>query len=298
MLIKSINEAKIIAKVLGKTDQWQQIILEKTVNLSKIQEIRISKLIQKFNNGFPMDYILGQLQFLDNTFRLLEGVLVPRPETEIWVFNLIKKIEKNPLFYSQKTLIDVGCGSGVIGLSFAKYFKHVIFVDLYKKPLRNVQLNVEKLGLSNKTTVIKSNLLNEFVGRRVLESEDFPIFLNFASSEVVEVKSSYFEILKNLKIQRKNTTNPITQSCLNPVPALNDLSHLDYVLIANLPYVPTIDVKNKKQNRISYEPHNAIFSGVTGLDHTIRLLKQLNLIKKPIEMYLELDARSQNLLIK
>ena len=74
------------------------------------------ELIKKRISGVPLQYILGKWDFYGFTYKVGEGVLIPRPETELLVENgieLIKNIEK-PVIY------DLCAGTGCIGLTLAR----------------------------------------------------------------------------------------------------------------------------------------------------------------------------------
>jgi release factor glutamine methyltransferase len=72
------------------------------------------------------------------------------------------------------------------------------------------------------------------------------------------------------------------------------IENLPYTLIANLPYVPTADLKNVDANNLHFEPKKAIFSGKDGLYLFKKLIKQLKVAPtyKPSEIILELDPRN------
>lgn len=71
-------------------------------------------------NDYPLQYIIGTVNFLGNEFLVRENVLIPRFETEELVEVATKYIN-----YEHKTLIDLGCGAGVIGISIKKKFPHL-----------------------------------------------------------------------------------------------------------------------------------------------------------------------------
>ena len=76
----------------------------------------------------PLQYILGKWDFLDYTITIRPPLLCPRPETEELVMRIVKDSSISPI-----RVLDVGCGTGVIGLSLADKLKnafvHAIDVD-------------------------------------------------------------------------------------------------------------------------------------------------------------------------
>ncbi len=71
----------------------------------------------------PLQYILGEAEFMSLPFQVKPGVLIPRPETEILVETVLEKCKEK--FHSEKiiNILDIGTGSGCIAISLAKYLK-------------------------------------------------------------------------------------------------------------------------------------------------------------------------------
>ena len=82
----------------------------------KYQGESLDIMLNKINNGYPVQYAIGNVNFYGNLINVNENVLIPRYETEFLV-DLILKILPND--YSKK-IIDIGTGSGCIAISIAK----------------------------------------------------------------------------------------------------------------------------------------------------------------------------------
>lgn len=80
--------------------------------LTHAQQNVLTHQIKARKTHKPLAYIRGQAEFYGREFTLNEHVLVPRPETEAMI-ELLKKLPLNPNF----TLVDIGCGSGIIGIT-------------------------------------------------------------------------------------------------------------------------------------------------------------------------------------
>lgn len=108
------------------------------------------KLTEKRSTGYPIQYILGGNEFMGLDFYLEEGVLVPRPDTEILVEYIIgyikEKYENMPI-----KVLDLGIGSGAISLSIGNYCKNteVIGVDISDIAMKVANINKSRLGLDN-----------------------------------------------------------------------------------------------------------------------------------------------------
>lgn len=94
--------------------QWLEMISSPSIKIGKETADRIEKISERLINMEPIQYILGYTYFLDRKFKVTPDVLIPRPETEEMV-NII--INKNKIQYP--IILDIGTGSGCIGISLA-----------------------------------------------------------------------------------------------------------------------------------------------------------------------------------
>ncbi|MDF2671812.1 MAG: prmC [Clostridiales bacterium] len=116
------------------------------------------KMIERRKNGEPVQYIVGKQEFMSLVFIVKPGVLIPRGDTEILVEETLKNMNemKNP------TIVDVGCGSGAISVSIAKYRSDALVygIDKMDTPLEVTGINAEKNGVLDRVQGIKSDLLS------------------------------------------------------------------------------------------------------------------------------------------
>lgn len=119
------------------------------------------ELINKRKSGYPIQYILGKQEFMGLEFKVEEGVLIPRPDTEILVEYIIELV-KNGYFKDKKAIniLDIGSGSGAITLSLAYYLEdvHIYSVDISPIALKVSKENAARLGLESKVTFLKGDL--------------------------------------------------------------------------------------------------------------------------------------------
>lgn len=138
----------LLARILSVDKSYIHTYGDK--QLSKEQEDEFLRTIKKRATGYPMAYILNQKQFMGLDLYVEEGVLIPRPDTEILVEYVIAYIEKN---YNKNNInvLDVGIGSGAISLSVAHYCPsaRVYGMDIGYTPIKVSNINKEKLSLTN-----------------------------------------------------------------------------------------------------------------------------------------------------
>ena len=111
------DHAKILlAELLNKNPLELLNCLDEEVDTDKVEIYK--KEITALEEGKPLQYVLGNVNFYGNKFYINENVLIPRFETEELVENTIKYI--NELFTEPVDIIDLGTGSGVIGITLEK----------------------------------------------------------------------------------------------------------------------------------------------------------------------------------
>lgn len=115
--------------------------------------------LEHLSTGEPIQYILGFSDFYGLRLAVNSSVLIPRPETEELVDNLLKEYSG---FLSQNSqILDIGTGSGAIALALAKNLPnaHVTAVDFSEKAIDVAKMNAEQLAVS--VNFIKWNILEE-----------------------------------------------------------------------------------------------------------------------------------------
>jgi release factor glutamine methyltransferase len=110
--------------------------------------------------GIPLQHLLGEVHFLGRDFICDKRGLIPRPETEELAEMILGKLPAGDL-----DMLDVGCGSGVLGLSLAaeKPGSAVTLVDVSEEALELTGENAQKLGVGN-ATLKRSDLFSEVTG--------------------------------------------------------------------------------------------------------------------------------------
>jgi len=120
---------------------------------------KFQKLIQRRAANEPYEYIVGSASFYDIHLEVEEGVLIPRPETEILIDLVAEIIEKENI----TSIAEIGVGSGAISIVLARKFPHLrsIATDICDAPLKVAGKNIETFGLSKQIELRKSNLIDE-----------------------------------------------------------------------------------------------------------------------------------------
>ena len=164
------------------------------------------KLLERRKGGEPLQYIEEEVFFFNIHIEVNQNVLIPRPETEFLVEEITNKIIR------PKKIIDVGTGSGCIGLALGKYFNdaELHLTDISTHALATAKKNSKNNNI--KSMIYKSDLL-------------------------YDVQDSNFDLV-----------------------------------VADLPYIPSEEIKDLPNEILHYEPLLALDGGKDGLDYIMQLI--------------------------
>lgn len=113
--------------------------------LKKYYKGDINVAINKLNEGLPVQYIVGEVDFYGHLFKVNENVLIPRFETEQLVELTIDYIKK--LFDKVVDIVDLGTGSGCIAITLKKELDcNIDAVDISSKALEIARINAKNNG--------------------------------------------------------------------------------------------------------------------------------------------------------
>lgn len=155
--LSNIEENKLEARILlSDTLSIPSYLLcfYKDMILPKDKWKEFKNRIEKRKNYEPLQYLRDFQYFLMWDFNVTKNVFIPRPETELLVeYALALNLPENPL------IVDLCCGSGVIGISLAKFIpgSKIYAVDISSSALKIAEENAKKLKVNN-ISFIKGNL--------------------------------------------------------------------------------------------------------------------------------------------
>ncbi|MCU0680336.1 MAG: peptide chain release factor N(5)-glutamine methyltransferase [Planctomycetes bacterium] len=238
-------EAEILISSLLKKDR-SFIFAHPELSLKQNFIKQLKSFTKKRMANYPLAYLLGQKEFYGLNFKVNKNVLVPRPETELFIDHLLskKQLHNNSLF------IDLGTGSGCISISLAKNINGqdnaFIAGDISSAALKTALKNAKQNKVFNKIKFFKSDLLTKIFS-----------FLD----------EKYFNN------KRKFTAKPRLSETKTKSKSANYKKIENLIITANLPYLTPQQIKNSPS--ISQEPYLALEAGSDGLHYYQKLFKQL-----------------------
>ncbi|MGO2386926.1 MAG: peptide chain release factor N(5)-glutamine methyltransferase [Psychrobacter sp.] len=129
------------------------LMTEEDYQLTDSEVAQFNAGVVKMQQGIPLAYLTGQQEFWSLTFSVNEHTLIPRPDTEVLVEQVLNWINDRSTYFISKRLLDLGTGSGCIAISLAHELRHanwqVVAVDLSSKALKVAQYNAVSNNISN-----------------------------------------------------------------------------------------------------------------------------------------------------
>ena len=165
----------LLSKVIKKDRKFILLNLDKELNQS--DQDNFKDLIIKRSKGKPIAHLTGIKSFWKFDFKVNNKVLIPRPDSEI-IIEQVLKIYKNK---NNLNFLEVGIGSGCITLSLLKEKKFFLGtgVDLSKDCIKICKDNAENLGVNSRLRLIKSDVDNLNFGKYDLIISNPPYIKKF-----------------------------------------------------------------------------------------------------------------------
>ena len=166
---KNIQSARLDAEILLSTvlkAQRLDLVLKENQNVDFEEEQLFNQLLDQRKNNEPIAYIIKNKSFWNEDYYIARGALIPRPETEILIEMISKKINNRK---KNLNILDIGCGSGCLLISLLKEFSNSrgVGLDISKQALEICKKNISKYNLHYRTRLMhgdmnKVKIVNKF----------------------------------------------------------------------------------------------------------------------------------------
>lgn len=154
------------------------LITDESYELTEDEQKQFNAGVTKMQQGMPLAYLTGQQAFWSLNFMVNEHTLIPRPDTEILIEQVLDWINTPSIHASTKRLLDLGTGSGCIAISLAHELKNdnwqVVAVDLSPAALKVAQHN----ALINEVANIKFIQSSWYDALRTHEKVSFDVIVS------------------------------------------------------------------------------------------------------------------------
>ena len=171
---EAINQVKDVDYyILRRTMEYvlniksNEYIIKQDQEISDEQLSIFSNFVDDLRNGKPVQYITHLQEFFGNDFYVDENVLIPQPDTEVVVEEVLKIVSKSNK--KKLKILDLCTGSGVIAISIKQTFKNkvdVVASDISKSAIKVAKRNAKTiLGKENSIEFIESDMFENIRGK-------------------------------------------------------------------------------------------------------------------------------------
>lgn len=142
----------LLAATLGISREMLYMDLKR--ELSEEEVLSFKSIIKRRERHEPVAYIIGRKEFMSIDFEVNPHVLIPRPETELLVEEVMKRLHKGA------RVIDIGTGCGNIAITLAVYLDCLVYaIDSSFEAIRVASKNAKRIGVTNRVHLINGRVL-------------------------------------------------------------------------------------------------------------------------------------------
>ena len=182
------NAELLLADIIGCKRLDLYLLFDRPLSEIELQHYR--EYIKRRGNFEPLQYILGKVEFYGLELKVTQSVLIPRPEAELLVENIINQFSKK----KEVRILDVGCGSGNISIALAVNLvtANLITTDISQEALHLAKENSEKHSVSDRIKFINHNIMKN-------DLYNFPMFDIVVSNPPYVSKESFSSLQREIK---------------------------------------------------------------------------------------------------
>ena len=183
-----INAELLLADILDCKRLDLYLSFDKPLGNQEIEKYR--DYIRRRGNFEPIQYITGKVDFYGIELKVNSSVLIPRPETELLVENILKLLSRD----KESTILDIGCGSGNITIALAVNLSSSKFIctDNSDEALKVAKENAEKYFELERIKFINHNILKE-------DLNNFPQFDIIVSNPPYVSRKDFKSVQKEIR---------------------------------------------------------------------------------------------------
>ena len=182
------NAELLLADILNCKRLDLYLSFERPLSEDEVQKYR--EYIKRRGNFEPLQYVISKVEFYGLELKVNPSVLIPRPETELMVENILNQFPKD----EKLIILDIGSGSGNIAIALAVNLSSskIVSTDVSEEALLVAKENSERHKVSERIKFVKHNILKN-------DLNNFPMFDIVVSNPPYVSKLSYSTLQKEIK---------------------------------------------------------------------------------------------------
>jgi release factor glutamine methyltransferase len=152
---RASREAQLLLMAhLKKDELW--LITNQNTQVPDIE--KLFQWVERRAKNEPLEYITNNVSFYSQEFFIAPGALIPRPETELLIDDVLKNFSNTD---AEVTFVEVGIGSGIISIVLAQHYKNAKFiaVDISPDALKIAKKNIQKFEMQDRIELRLGSLL-------------------------------------------------------------------------------------------------------------------------------------------
>ena len=182
------NAELLLADIINCKRLDLYLLFDRPLTDEELQRYR--DLLKRRGKFEPLQYILGKVEFFGIELKVTPHVLIPRPETELLVENVLHQLQKE----NKLEILDIGCGCGNIPIALSLHNEQIkiIATDIDDGSLKVANENTEKHNVMSKIKFIQHDILKD-------EMSIFPMFDLVISNPPYVSKENYSTLQKEIR---------------------------------------------------------------------------------------------------
>lgn len=196
----SLDAEVLLAYVLKKPKEYLYTYPEKNLTAKSLRQLKT--LVKRRSRGEPVAYLIKRREFYGLDFFVDKRVLIPRPETEMLVEEVVKAADrlqttddrnKGAVSCKPLTVVDIGTGSGCIAITLAKnlHQAEIIATDISKDALKIAKQNAKKHKVLKQIKFYHGNLLTPIKNKKndvIIANLPYLTNKEFSSNTITSIK--------------------------------------------------------------------------------------------------------------
>jgi len=183
-----MNSELLLADILNCKRLDLYLSFERPLSEDEMKKYR--ECIRRRGNFEPLQYVIGKVEFYGLELKVSPSVLIPRPETELLVENVLNQFSKD----QRLIILDIGSGSGNIAIALAVHLPQskIVSTDISEEALLIAKENSERHGVSERIKFVRHDILRN-------DLNNFPMFDIVVSNPPYVSKKNYSTLQKEIK---------------------------------------------------------------------------------------------------
>ena len=272
--------------------------------LTPLQLRKFKSLAVRRVKGEPIAYLICRKEFYGFDFYVNKNVLIPRPETELLVDEVLAHVQNAEYKIPDTKIIDVGTGSGNIIISIARNLRRNISkkieflgTDISPSALKVARRNAKSHRVIKKIKFIKSDLLDFIYEAPEADTQSIHSFLR-----VSPTLHNFDDGASKIPVSRKSgihSTSLYSRFYAKRGKQKKSKKHKHIIIVANLPYLSRSLYEKCSKDIKDHEPREALISSSKGLNYYRKLIKQIETFiqitnyELPITVFLEISPEQR-----